>query len=89
MDVIQTGVSAADRTARAQLATKLRELLEGRSGNGGAGNQNQQGARIADLVEELGAAAGVAVSERDVQAALAELQGEVRVTAGRVTLARG
>jgi DNA replication licensing factor MCM4 len=89
MDVIQTGVSAADRTARAQLAAKLRELLEGRSGNGDAGNQNQQGTRIADLVEELGATAGVAVNERDVQAALAELQGEVRVTAGRVTLARG
>jgi DNA replication licensing factor MCM4 len=83
MDVIQTGVSAADRTARAQLASKLRDLLEGRAG----GNNNQQGTRIADLVEELGAAAGVGVTERDVQAALAELQGEVKVTAGRVTLA--
>ena len=88
MDVIQTGVSAADRSARAQLASKLRELLEGR-GSGNAGNQQQQGTRIADLVEELGAAAGVPVSERDIQAALAELQGEVKVTAGRVTLTRG
>lgn len=82
MDVIQTGVSAADRSARAQMASKLRDFLHER-------HSGPQGVRIADLVEQINAAEGVDVSERDVQAALAELQGDVRVTNGRVTLARG
>ena len=82
MDVIQTGVSAADRSMRAQLAVQLKDLLERRRDGGG------DGVRIADLAEEISAAAGVALTERDVQTALVELQGEVRVTAGRVTLLR-
>lgn len=32
MDVIQTGVSAADRTMRAQLLSELKALLEARVG---------------------------------------------------------
>lgn len=83
MDVIQTGVSAADRTARAALATHVRNILESRSH---AGVQN---VRLADLMDELAAVAGGTVTDRDVQAALTELQGEVRVAQGRVTLTAG
>ena len=81
MDVIQTGVSAAERSARAGLAGQLRDILEARASGGGGG-----GVRIADLVDALGERGAGGVSERDVQAALAEMGGEVRVAAGRVTL---
>lgn len=79
MDVIQTGVSAADRTSRAQLAMKVKDFLGGRSGG-------STDVRIADIVEELSNALGCALTERDIQNALNELQGEVRVAAGRATL---
>lgn len=84
MDIIQTGVSAADRSARAQLAGQLREALEARAG--GASGSVGGGVRIADLVEQLAQTTGANVSEADVQRALVELQGQVRVDQGRVTL---
>jgi len=87
MDIIQTGVSAADRSARAQLAARLLDVLEARSiGGGGSGTGTSSAMRIADLIEQLSTAVGVAVNERDVQRAISELQGQVRVDAGRVSL---
>ena len=82
MDVINTGVSAADRTTRAQMATKLRDLMHER-------HSGPQGVRLADLIEEIGQIAGLEVSERDVMTAATELQGELKVRDGRVTLVRG
>ena len=79
MDVIQTGVSAADRSARAQLAMKLKDVLETRPGG-------SRDVRLVDLVDEISEALGCSITERDIQNALMELQGEVRVTAGRATL---
>lgn len=82
MDVIQTGVSAADRSARNQLAGMLRDILEVKK-------PGAEGVRIADLVDTLGMATGSnSFTERDVENALRELQGEVRVQSGRVTLTR-
>lgn len=82
MDVIQTGVSAADRSARNLLAGMIRDILE-------AKNLGTDGMRIADLLETLSLTTSSRnFTEQDVQNALRELQGEVRVHSGRVTLAR-
>lgn len=82
MDVIQTGVSAADRSARSQLASMLRDILE-------AKNPGPEGLRIADIMDTLGVMADFpSLTERDVENALRELQGDVRVHSGRVTLIR-
>ena len=79
MDVIQTGVSAADRTARVQLAAMIKDILETK-------NAGSQGVRVADLVDTL-AAVGLRVSDRQVESALSlELQGDVRVREGRAIL---
>lgn len=83
MDVIQTGVSAAERTARAALASRVRDILESKGADG------LGGIRIADIIDNLtGTADGhsTGITERDVQAALTELQGEVRIVQGRVSL---
>ncbi len=81
MDVIQTGVSAADRTARVQLAAMIKDILETK-------NAGSQGVRVADLVDTL-AAIGLRVSDRQVESALSlELQGDVRVREGRAILLR-
>lgn len=84
MDVIQTGVSAADRSARVQLAGRLRELLSDRRDRHGGGGIASNGVRIADLIDRLGEAMGMTVNEKDVLNALDELRGEVRVVNGRV-----
>lgn len=82
MDVIQTGVSAADRSARNLLAGMIRDILE-------AKNPGTDGMRIADLLETLSlTTSSHNFTEQDVQNALRELQGEVRVHSGRVTLTR-
>jgi DNA replication licensing factor MCM4 len=81
MDVIQTGVSAADRASRAALAGELRTLVEARAANGGV--------RLADLLEEINTAQGggtARVSERDLRLALAELDDVARVQQGMVVL---
>lgn len=84
MDVIQTGVSAAERTARAALASRVRDVLESK---GADGTGTLGGIRIADIIDELVGGSGMGgITERDVQAALTELQGEVRITQGRVSL---
>ena len=81
MDVIQTGVSAADRTARVQLAAMIKDILETK-------NAGSQGVRVADLVDTL-ATVGIRVSDRQVDSALSlELQGDVRVREGRAILLR-
>ena len=80
MDVIQTGVSAADRTARNQMAGMIRDILEAKSAG-------INGVRIADLVETLAVTTGsTSITERDVENALRELPGEVRVQSGRAIL---
>jgi len=82
MDVIQTGVSAADRSARNLLAGMIRDILE-------AKNPGPDGLRIADLLETLSVTSSShSFTEQDVQNAVRELQGEVRVHSGRVMLAR-
>ena len=82
MDVIQTGVSAADRSARNLLAGMIRDILE-------AKKPGTDGMRIADLLETLSlTTSSHNFTEQDVQNALRELQGEVRVHSGRVTLTR-
>ncbi|KAL4445821.1 hypothetical protein ABPG77_009020 [Micractinium sp. CCAP 211/92] len=78
MDVIQTGVSAADRTMKAQLVGELRNLLERKAG--------PSGMRIADLLEDINAQSSVRVSERDVRLALNELEDVARVQQGVVML---
>ncbi|PSC67965.1 DNA replication licensing factor MCM4 [Micractinium conductrix] len=78
MDVIQTGVSAADRSMKAQLVGELRSLLEARAG--------PNGLRIADLLDTVNAQASVRVSERDLRLALAQLDDVARVQQGVVTL---
>jgi DNA replication licensing factor MCM4 len=80
MDVIQTGVSAAERTARHQMASMIRDILETK-------DAGTLGVRIADLVDTLSVATGSkSITEKDVEHALRELQGEVRVTQGRAIL---
>lgn len=64
-DLIQTGVSAADRTMKAQLVGELRSLVEARAG--------PNGVRIADLLDAVNAQSSVRVSERDLRLALNEL----------------
>lgn len=80
MDVIQTGVSAADRTLKAQLAGEVRALLAGRLQSGGPGSL-----RLAELLDALNAQASVRVTERDLRLALAELEDDYRLAAGVVT----
>lgn len=80
MDVIQTGVSAAERTARHQMASMIRDILETK-------DAGTLGVRIADLVDTLSVATGSkSITEKDVEHALRELQGEVRVAQGRAIL---
>ena len=76
MDIIQTGVSAADRTSRAAMVGELKKVLEG--WNAGAA------VRLADLIDDLSGRAGVAVSERDLRAALAEMETVVQIRQGMV-----
>eukprot|EP00887_Chlorella_sp_A99_P000983 scaffold5.g983.t1 len=80
MDVIQTGVSAADRTMKAQLAGELRALLEQRAGGPGGS------VRLADVLDAINAQASVRVSKRDVRLALAELEDFARLSNGVVQL---
>lgn len=78
MDVIQTGVSAADRTMKAQLVGELRTMLTHKVG--------PSGMRIADVLDGINAQASVRVTERDLRLALNELEDIVRVQQGMVTL---
>ena len=59
------GVSAADRTMKAQLVGELRSLLERKAG--------PSGIRIADLLDSVNAQSSVRVTERDLRVALNEL----------------
>jgi DNA replication licensing factor MCM4 len=81
MDVIQTGVSAAERALRGALGSEVRALLEAdpsaRSG---------QGVRLAELLDRVNAQASVSVGERELRQALAELEGVARVHGGLVSL---
>lgn len=78
--MIQTGVSAADRTMKAALVGELRALLEARARPGSSG------LRIADLLDAVNAQASVRVSERDLRLALNELEDVARVHQGVVKM---
>ncbi|KAL6782888.1 MCM4 [Auxenochlorella protothecoides x Auxenochlorella symbiontica] len=77
MDVIQTGVSAAERGMKARLSGEVRALLQARLGG--------QGMRLAELLEGMNAQASVHVSERDLRLALSELEEDYRLAAGVIT----
>lgn len=78
MDVIQTGVSAADRSMKAQLVGELRNLLETKA--------DPAGMRIADVLDSINAQSSVRVTERDLRLALNELEDFARVQQGVVML---
>jgi DNA replication licensing factor MCM4 len=79
MDVIQTGVSAADRSARAHLAAMIRDVL-------GTKDSGNKGVRLADLMDTLASAGLRGITERDIENALhLELQGEFSLKSGVVT----
>ncbi|KAI3438606.1 hypothetical protein D9Q98_001029 [Chlorella vulgaris] len=78
MDLIQTGVSASDRTMKAQLVGELRNMLELKAG--------PTGMRISDLLAGMNEQSSVRISERDLRVALVELEEFARVQHGVVTV---
>jgi DNA replication licensing factor MCM4 len=90
MDLITTGVSAADRSAKAALIDELKKVLNSKAGHGsGGGGGGGGGVRLADLLDEMnGIAAGVGgiVTERELRLALNEMEETVRVHQGIVSL---
>lgn len=78
MDIIQTGVSAADRTLKAQLLREVEALLEARAAGGA-------GLRLAELLDALNAQASVHVSEKELRAALTQLEDRFKLSGGVVS----
>lgn len=77
MDLIATGVSAADRTMKAALGAEVRALLRAQLKPGGM--------RLAELLERVNDQASVRVTERDLRLALTELEDDYRLAAGVVS----
>ncbi|KAG0564394.1 hypothetical protein KC19_8G107300 [Ceratodon purpureus] len=75
MDLITTGVSASERTRRANLVAALRELIAEKLSPG-----SSPGLKINQLLEETRKQSTVDVSLQDIKNALGSLQGEGFVT---------
>lgn len=80
MDLIATGISAADRSARAALAGELKSILASKS----AGT----GVRLAELLDDINGSgvAGGQFTEKDLRLALTEIENIASLHNGVVTL---